>query len=91
LFGHIFSKEKFGTDPEKIEAMLEALFSTIKRGVKTFLETTGYYHRFIERYTMIAKHLTRFLKCNVLSSQATPDASSSKQALLSSPILRITN
>jgi hypothetical protein len=95
LVGHIVSKEGIGTDPEKIDARLEATFPTTKHEVRAFLGFTGYYRRFIERYGMIAKPLTRFLKNNAPPPQATPDALEAfdklKQALLSAPILRTLN
>lgn len=98
--GHIVFKEGIGTDPEKIEAMLEAQFPTTKRRVlrvrvtiaDSFFGFTGSYRRFIERYVMIGKPLTRFLKDKVLPPQATPDALEAfdklKQTLFSAPILR---
>lgn len=72
LMGHIVSKERINTNAEKIEAILRASFSTIKRGVKYFLRITDYYRRFIQRYAMIAKPLTRFLKYDNSPPLATP-------------------
>ena len=95
LVGHIVSKGGLGTDPEKIEAILSASFSITKRGIRAFLGITGYYRQFIERYAMIAKPLTKFLKDNAPRPQATPDALEAfeklKLALFSAPILRTPN
>ena len=95
MIDHIIYKEGIRTDPEKIEAMLEAPFSTTKCGVRAFLKITGYYRQFIERYAIFAKPLTRFLKDDAPPPQATPDAlevlDKLKQALLLAPILRIPN
>ena len=95
LVGHIVSKECIGTDPEKIEVMLGAPFPNTKREIRAFLEITGYYRRFTERYAMIVKPLTWFLKDNAPPPQATPDALEAfeklKLALLSAPILRTPN
>lgn len=74
LVGHIVSMEEIGTDPDKIEAIVEAPFPTTKRGIIAFLGITGYYRRFIHQYAMIAKPLTRFLKDDSPASQATPEA-----------------
>ena len=91
MVGHIISKEGIGTDPEKIEAILEAPFPTTKRRVRVFLGITGNYRRFIEQYAMIAKPLIKFLKDDANPPQTTPDALETfdklKQALLSARIL----
>ena len=72
--------------------MLGVPFPTTNHGVRAFLEIPGYYRRFIDRYVMIAKSSTRFLKDNAPPPQATPDVLEAfenlKLTLLSAPILR---
>ena len=88
LVGHIVFTEGIITDPKN---MLETPFPTTKRGVKVFFGITGYYRQFIERYDMITKSLTRFLKNNAPPPKTTPDVlevfDKLKQALLSALIL----
>lgn len=54
--------------------MLEPSYPTIKREIKAFVGITGYYHRFIERYVMIAKPISRVLKDNAPPLQVASDA-----------------
>lgn len=43
-----------------------------KREIIDFLQTNRYYSQFIEQYAMIVKPLTRLLKYDATSPQATP-------------------
>lgn len=72
MVGHIVSKEGIGTNPKKIEAIVGILFPTTKRGIRTFLGITSYHRRFIHKYAIIAKPLTRFLKDDAPPLLATP-------------------
>ena len=55
--GHIISKEGVSTDPDKIEAVKTWPRPTNVKELKSFLGFSGYYRRFIEHYSHIAKPL----------------------------------
>ena len=74
LVGHIVFRDGIGIDLKKIYFMIGLPFPITKRGVRAFFRISGYYCRFIERYVIITKFLTSFLKDNAPPPQATPAA-----------------
>ena len=67
FLGHIVSKEGIRVDPNKIEVVVEWKPSRIVTEVRSFLGLTGYYKRFIKRFSMTAAPMSRLLqkKCKV--------------------------
>ena len=55
--GHVISKEGVSTDPDKISAVKSWPRPTNVRELKSFLGFAGYYRRFIEHYSQVAKPL----------------------------------
>ncbi|XP_067947099.1 uncharacterized protein [Watersipora subatra] len=56
--GHIVSDTGVATDPEKIQAISEWAAPQDVTQLRSFLGTTGYYHRYVPDYASIAKPLT---------------------------------
>ena len=55
--GHVISTDGVSTDPSKIEAVRSWPVPNTARELKSFLGFTGYYRRFVEGYSSIAKPL----------------------------------
>ena len=62
FLGHVLSGEGIAVDPSKIQAVTEWLAPTSVREIRSFLGLAGYYRRFIENFSKIAKPMTELLK-----------------------------
>ena len=60
--GNILSHEGVNVDPNKIKDINEWKVQTTIRQLRGFLRLTGYYHKFIKNYGIIATPLTMLLK-----------------------------
>ena len=60
--GHIIGREGVRPNPAKVAAIKEFPRPKTVRNVRQFLELLGYYRRFIEKYTKLAKPLADLLK-----------------------------
>lgn len=60
--GHIISKDGVATDPAKIETVKSWPCPSNVKELKSFLGFSGYYRRFIEHYSRIAKPLNELTK-----------------------------
>ena len=56
--GHIISKEGIVVDPEKVEAIRECSAPRNVVEVRSFMGLTGYYIRYIARFSKIAHPIT---------------------------------
>jgi hypothetical protein len=65
FLGHVLTAEGVAVDPEKIEAVLEWQQPKSVTDIRSFLGLAGYYRRFIENFSKIAKPMTELLKNNV--------------------------
>ena len=63
--GHIISNEGVKPDPKKIEAVRKFPRPKTIKNIKEFLGLAGYYRRFIQNFSTIAKPLSYLLKKNV--------------------------
>ena len=63
--GHIISKEGIYVDPEKIEAIMNWPTPRNVTDVRSFMELTGYYRRFIEGFSKVAHAITSLQKKGV--------------------------
>ncbi|KAL4339694.1 hypothetical protein GQ457_08G026290 [Hibiscus cannabinus] len=59
FLGHIVSAEGFRVDPKKIEAIMGWKQPKNVSEVRSFLGLAGYYRRFVEGFSLIAKPLTK--------------------------------
>jgi hypothetical protein len=65
FLGHVLTAEGVAVDPEKIEAVSEWQQPKSVTDIRSFLGLAGYYRRFIENFSKIAKPMTELLKNNV--------------------------
>src|SRR6187551_1985898 len=65
FLGHVLTAEGVAVDPEKIEAVSEWQQPKSVTEIRSFLGLAGYYRRFIENFSKIAKPMTELLKNNV--------------------------
>jgi hypothetical protein len=62
FLGHIVSAGGISVDPEKIQAILDWLSPTNVFEIRSFLGLAGYYRKFVEGFSSIAKPMTQLLK-----------------------------
>src|SRR6185369_2682092 len=62
FLGHILTAEGVAVDPEKIEAVSNWQQPTNVSEIRSFLGLAGYYRRFIEGFSKIARPMTELLK-----------------------------
>jgi hypothetical protein len=60
--GHIISGEGISVDPEKVKAIMEWSLLKNAHEVRSFMGLVGYYWRFVEGFSKIAKPITT-LQC----------------------------
>ncbi|XP_025801385.1 uncharacterized protein LOC112880861 [Panicum hallii] len=65
FLGHVLTADGVAVDPEKIEAVSEWQQPKSVTDIRSFLGLAGYYRRFIENFSKIAKPMTELLKSNV--------------------------
>jgi hypothetical protein len=62
FLGHVLTAEGVAVDPAKIKAVKEWEQPRNPIDIRSFLGLAGYYHRFIENFSKIAKPMTNLLK-----------------------------
>jgi hypothetical protein len=90
FLGHILSKDGIAVDPSKVQDVLEWKQPQNVTDIWTFLGLAGYYHRFIENFSKIAKPMTELLKNRVKFewSQSCEEAFQTlKDRLTTAPVL----
>jgi hypothetical protein len=65
FLGHIIKKEGLAVDPKKVADILNWKAPTDARRIKSFIRMAGYYRRFIEGFSKIAKPMIALLGNNV--------------------------
>jgi hypothetical protein len=65
FLGHIISKGSITVDPGKVKDVLEWKIPQTVKEIRSFLGLAGYYRRFIENFSKIAKPLTSLLEKGV--------------------------
>ncbi len=80
LLGHIVSTDGIKVDPSKVQAVSNWKTPTNPNEIRSFLGLAGYYRRFIEGFSKIAKPMTRLLQKG-LKFEWTPECETSFQKL----------
>ena len=62
FLGHVLSAEGIAVDPSKVKDVLDWLPPATVSQIRSFLGLVGYYRRFIEGFSKIAKPMTELLK-----------------------------
>ena len=62
FLGHVISGEGITVDPTKVDTVTNWEAPTIVGEIQSFLGLAGYYQRFIENFSRIAKPMTELLK-----------------------------
>jgi hypothetical protein len=90
--GHIISADGVSTDQAKIDTVRDWPSPCSVKELRSFLGLSGYYHKFVKNYGVIAKHLTNLLRKGVLYVWTTDTEyafQTLKAALVSAPVLRL--
>jgi hypothetical protein len=61
FLGHIINREGLAIDPKKVTTILDWKAPKDVRGIKSFIGMVGYYRRFIESFSKIARPVTALL------------------------------
>jgi hypothetical protein len=59
--GHIINRDRLAVDPKKVAVILAWKAPKDVRGIKSFIGMAGYYQRFIEGFSKIARPITTLL------------------------------
>jgi hypothetical protein len=90
FLGHIINRDGLAVDPKKVAAILDWKAPKDVQGIKSFIGMAGYYRRFIEGFSKIAKPMTALLAKKV-EFKWTPTCQESfemlKQKLTIAPVL----
>ncbi|GJY47832.1 putative reverse transcriptase domain-containing protein [Tanacetum coccineum] len=92
FLGHVIDSKGVHIDPSKIEAIKNWALPTTPIEVRQFLGLAGYYRRFIEGFSLIAKPLTNLTQKNKKSKWGEDEEEGFqmlKQKLCSAPILAL--
>ncbi|XP_058216865.1 uncharacterized mitochondrial protein AtMg00860-like [Rhododendron vialii] len=65
LLGHVVSKDEIVVDNSKVEAVLDWKQPKIVFEIRSFLGLAGYYRRFIQDFSILAKPMTRLIQKGV--------------------------
>ncbi|GJR59973.1 retrotransposon protein, putative, ty3-gypsy subclass [Tanacetum coccineum] len=92
FLGHVIDSEGIHVDPAKIESIKDWASPKTPTEIRQFLGLAGYYRRFIEGFSKIAKPITKLTQKNVKfywSEKAEATFQLLKQKLCSAPILAL--
>jgi hypothetical protein len=64
FLSHMLSAKEVAVDPSKIEVVSKWQSQKFVMEIRSFLGLAGYYRRFIQNFSKIAKPMTKLLKSN---------------------------
>ena len=91
VLGHKISEKGIEVDKEKIEVMMSLQPPTTVKAIRSFLGHAGFYRRFIQDFSRIARPLTRLLCKEIkfdFNSECLAAFHTIKGALVSVPIVQ---
>ena len=94
FLGHVISGEGIAVDPSKVEAVTEWKAPTSVGEIRSFLGLAGYYRRFIENFSKIAKPMTELLKKDTKfnwTEECEASFQKLKKRLVTAPVLILPN
>jgi ribonuclease HI len=92
FLGHVLSAKRVVVDPSKIEAVSKWQSPKSVTEICSFLGLAGYYRRFVENFSKIAKPMTELLKSNtpyVWSDKCEASFQELKTRLTTTPVLTL--
>ncbi|GKD89458.1 reverse transcriptase domain-containing protein [Tanacetum coccineum] len=90
VLGHKISKSEIEVDREKVDVITKLAPSTSVKGIQSFLGHAGFYRRFIQDFSKIARTMTRFLEKEtpfIFSTECREAFETLKKKLTEAPIL----
>ena len=90
FLGHVVSGEGIAVDPTKVESVTEWNAPTTVGEIRSFLGLAGYYRRFIENFSKIARPMTSLLKKDtkfVWTEECEASFQELKKRLVTAPVL----
>nr|GEV99425.1 reverse transcriptase domain-containing protein [Tanacetum cinerariifolium] len=90
VLGHKISKSGIEVDREKVDVIVKLPHPTTVKGVRSFLDHAGFYRRFIQDFSKIARPMTHLLekeKPFVFSKECVDAFNTLKKKLTEAPIL----
>nr|GEU58509.1 reverse transcriptase domain-containing protein [Tanacetum cinerariifolium] len=90
ILSHKISKNGLEVDHSKIDVIAKLPYLTTVKGVRSFLRHAGFYRRFIQDFSMIARHMTQLLEKEtpfVFSKYCIDDFETLKKKLTKASIL----
>ena len=90
FLGHVISGEGIAVDPTKVQSVMEWLAPTSVGEIRSFLGLAGYYQRFIENFSKIAKPMTKLLKKDTMfkwKEECEASFQELKRCLVTAPVL----
>nr|GEX61811.1 putative reverse transcriptase domain-containing protein [Tanacetum cinerariifolium] len=92
FLGHVIDSKGIHVDPAKIESIKDGASPKTPTEIRQFLGLAGYYRRFIEGFSKIAKSMTKLTQKNVKFDWGEKEEAAFqliKQKLCSAPILAL--
>ncbi|XP_057768171.1 uncharacterized protein LOC130988364 [Salvia miltiorrhiza] len=92
FLGHIVSSEGIKVDPEKVQAVREWRSPTNPNEIRSFLGLAGYYRRFMEGFSKIARPMTQLLRKGIKFSwteECEKSFQELKEKLTTAPVLAV--
>ena len=94
IFQTCYIRRRYSIDPTKVEAVTEWKAPTSVGEIRSFLGLAGYYRRFIENFSKIAKPMTELLKKDTKfnwTEECEASFQELKKRLVTAPVLILPN